>query len=823
MTSSKPGVTLGYASHLAGHNHKMMNMTNQTDLPIMSLHEAFQAAVVKQPVIVTAPTGSGKSTIVPLWCAELSNRPILVMEPRRVACRSLARWVSKRRGEPLGTSVGYTVRFEDVSSKATQIRFVTPGVALRYAAGGELDRYETVIIDEFHERGLESDLFLAICRKTRPDARLVVMSATIDARRIAQFSGGISLAAEGVVYPVDVCYLGRVTVPSSSRLTERVERGVQRALKETDGNVLVFLPGKGEISACLDQLQDLKNVEVLLLHGDLSTAEQDLVFEATARRRVILSTNVAETSVTLPGITAVVDSGLVRQRIHQAQRVVLALSPISHASAEQRRGRAGRLMPGVCYRLWEAHGGLEKETPPEIIREDLTQFVLAVAATGFRAQELEFLDAPPAFAVERAQDQLNQWRILSQDGTLTDFGGKLATLPVDVSYARLLAKAPPFLLRDLVDLIATLERPAPLWRRLNRLPPDQIAPIFEARQKDLMGAHCDATAMILTLRYGNPKRHHLHSAAVAECRRIATQLRSLLGLPSLDRDQAPVQPDRIALMRYLLQEWPDCAYVQRRKGEAWGNGQDEVLLDSTSLIRRETNAALVLEKEGLAKGLRVQLLGRTALPCTFAALREAGLGTPHLKEPTFGGGEVIAVVSFVYAGREIEREREPLTGALLREAVADLILSGRLFPELGAHLIERINAYNLDAAMKAEAVEIDPRTWIISRLTDLGVADAQDWRLLLPDDFSFALIDEQTFAEIRSSYPQEFSMNGAKFCVEYQPQERLITLKWLGGVRQPHLSSWMLPRWDGWKVEADIRGQLRSLRSQEKSANPLRR
>ena len=751
--------------------------------------------------------------MVPLWCAELSDRPTLVLEPRRVACRSLARWLSKLRGEPLGTSVGYTVRFEDVGSATTQIRFVTPGVALRYAAERELDRYETIILDEFHERGLESDLFLAICRQQHPDTQLVLMSATIDAEKYARFVGGKSLSAEGKTYPVDVCYLGDATVPTAWRLEDRVARGVRRGLKETNGNILVFLPGKGEISACLDELRHLRNVEILPLHGGLPTAEQDKVFEETTHRRVILSTNVAETSITLPGVTAVVDTGLVRQRIHQAQRVVLALCPISQASAEQRRGRAGRLMPGVCYRLWEERGQLERETPPEIVREDLAQFVLAVAATGFRPQNLEFLDAPPAFAVERAQQQLAEWGILSQEGTLTDFGRELSALPVDVSYARLLVKAPVSIRRDLIDLIAALERPAPLWRKLDRLPHEEIHTISEARRKDLTRNHCDATALILTLRQGNPKRHHLHSAAIVECRRIASQLRSLFDLPPLDEDRGSIHPDRLGLMRYLLQESPDYAYVKRRKGEAWGNGRDEVFLDSNSLIRPEIHAALILEKEGLAKGTRVQLLGRTALPCTFADLQEAGLGASHLEAPTLVEDEIIGQVRFVYAGREIGRERQLLTGALLREAIATFLLSGRLFPEIGECLIERINAYNLHLAMEGEAAGVEPHAWLVSHLTDLEVEAAQDWLLLSPSDFVFTPIDEGTFAKINESYPRTFSMNGAKFGVQYEPREQRVTLKWMGGVRQPQLSQWMLPRWENWKVQVDIRGQLRTLRS----------
>ena len=794
-------------------NTQHTRLLDNTELPIVSLRPRFQNAFASQPLIITAPTGSGKSTMVPLWCAELSDRPTLVLEPRRVACRSLARWLSKLRGEPLGTSVGYTVRFEDVSSETTQIRFVTPGIALRYAADGELDRYGTIILDEFHERGLESDLFLAICRKKHPDSRLILMSATIDAQKFARFVGGKSLSAEGKAYPVDVRYLGGVTVPTAWRLEERVAQGVRRALEETEGNILVFLPGKGEISACLDELRHRRNVEILPLHGDLSLVEQDRIFEETTRRRVILSTNVAETSVTLPGITAVVDTGLVRQRLHQAQKVVLALRPISQASAEQRRGRAGRLMPGVCYRLWEERGQLEKETPPEIVREDLAQFVLAVAATGFRPQDLEFLDAPPAFAVERAQEQLVEWGVLSQEGTLTDFGRQLSVLPVDVSYARLLVKAPAAVRRDLIDLIAGLERPAPLWRKLDRLSPEETHAISEARRTDLIRNHCDATALILTLRHGNLKRHYLHRLAIAECRRIASQLRSFFDLPALAEDRGAVQPDRLELMRYLLRESSDYAYVRRRKGEAWGNGQDEVLLDSHSLIRPEVHAALILEKEGLAKGTRVQLLGRTALPCTFANLQEAGLGSSYLEALTLVENEIIGQVRFVYAGREIGRERQLLTGALLREAIATFLLSGRLFPEVGECLIERINAYNLHLAMKGETARVEPHAWLVSHLTDLGVEAAQDWLLLSPKDFVFTLIDEGTFTKINESYPQTFSMNGAKFQVQYEPQEQRVTLKWAGGVRQPQLSPWMLPRWENWKVQVDIRGQLRTLRS----------
>ena len=792
---------------------------NEVTLPITELKETFQEAITAAPVVVVAPTGSGKSTQIPSWCAALSDAPVLVVEPRRVACRSLARWVAKQHGEPLGRSVGYTVRFEDVGSDAsTRIRFVTPGVALRYAAGSELDQYGTIILDEFHERGVEADLFLAICRKKRRDARLVIMSATIAAQHLAQFIGGRVLRAGGRVYPVEVQYLGGTVVPTSRDVVERVEKGVRRALKETTGNVLVFLPGKGEINECHETLRKIPYTEIVPLHGDLSPDAQDIAFETHSQhRRVILATNVAETSITLPGITAVVDTGLVRQRIHQNRRIVLALRPISQASAEQRRGRAGRLGPGICYRLWEEHGQLEQETLPEVRREDLTQFVLTVASTGYRPQDLTFLDAPPDFAVERAQTALKSWGVLSNNGMLTANGTKICALPVNPLHARLLVKSPPPVRRDLIDLIATLERPAPLWQRMTRMPIEQQDTVRNARQKDLFRDGCDATTAIRTLRYGDEKRHHLHKTAIAECRRIATQLRAFFQLPPVMKEDTSPQPDRAALIAYLLREWHACAYVRRQKGKAWGNEQGEVLLDSDSLLPEGQHAALILETVGVGKGTRVQLLGRTAVPCSFADLVDAGIGTSQLAAPRLEGEDVVAEVVTEYAGREIGRERRPLHGALLRDALASLILSGSLFSSVGEQLTRAIDAWQLHCALNSDApvsktTDVTPHTWLVSRLALLGVEVAEEYQLLSIDDLIFTEIDADTIAEIEAQYPKEFSVNGAKFRVEYSPKQKLVTLRWQRGIRQPTLSTVLLPRWNNWKVQVDIRGQLRTVR-----------
>ena len=273
-----------------------------------------------------------------------------------------------------------------------------------------------------------------------------------------------------------------------------------------------------------------------------------------------------------------------------------------------------------------------------------------------------------------------------------------------------------------------------------------------------------------------------------------------------------------ALITYLLREWDACAYVRRRKGKAWGNGEDEVLLDSDSLLPEGQHAALILETVGVGKGTRVQLLGRTAIPCSFANLVNAGIGTSHLAAPRLEGEDIVAEVVTEYAGREIGRERRPLQGALLRNALASLILSGSLFPGVGEQLTRAIDAWQLHCALNpdapaSETVDVTPHTWLVSRLTLLGVEVAEEYQLLSTDDLIFTEIDADAIAEIEGQYPKEFSVNGAKFSVEYLPNQKLVTLRWQRGIRQPTLSTVLLPRWNNWKVQVDIRGQLRTVRS----------
>ena len=283
------------------------------------------------------------------------------------------------------------------------------------------------------------------------------------------------------------------------------------------------------------------------------------------------------------------------------------------------------------------------------------------------------------------------------------------------------------------------------------------------------------------------------------------------------KDKTPAQPDRAALIAYLLREWDACTYVRRRKGKGWGNGHEEVLLDSDSLLPEERNAALILETVGIAKGTRVQLMGRTAMPCSFDDLVNAGIGISQLAAPRLEGEDIVAEVVTEYAGREIGRSRQPLHGTLLRDALASLILSGSLLSEVGEQLNRAIDAWKLHCALTPdidtlETTDLTPHTWLVSRLAVLGVEVAEDWQLLSPEDLVFTEIDADTITEIEAQYPKEFSVNGAKFDVEYDPAQKLVTLRWQRGIRQPTLSTVLLPRWNSWKVQLDLRGQVRTVR-----------
>ncbi len=407
-------------------------------------------------VVLQAPPGAGKTTIVPLALLDepwLAGRSILMLEPRRLAARAASARMAELLGEEIGKTIGYRIRFESRVSKATRVEVVTEGILTRrLQTDSALEGVGLVIFDEFHERHLQTDLSLALTldvqEALREDLKVLVMSATLDGAAVSRLLGNAPIVtSEGRLFPVEKRYLGATT---ERDLPDAMRDAVTRALGETQGDVLAFLPGAGEIRRTQERLEAraLPNVEVFPLYGDLPWDRQQRVFARMppGKRRVILATPIAETSLTLEGVRAVVDSGYVRlPQFHPASGLThLVTQRISKASAEQRAGRAGRVAAGFCYRLWSdsIQHGLIPQVPPEIRGADLAPLALDLALWGTRdASMLKWLDPPPTGAMAQATELLQELDALDEAGHLTGMGRAMAKLPLHPRLAHMLLRA----------------------------------------------------------------------------------------------------------------------------------------------------------------------------------------------------------------------------------------------------------------------------------------------------------------------------------------------------------------------------------------------
>jgi ATP-dependent helicase HrpB len=411
-------------------------------LPIDSLLPEIAAHLGKyHNLVLEAPAGAGKTTRVPPALLDLTDREVLVLEPRRLAARLAARFVASELRERVGETVGYQVRFEDVSGPRTRLRFLTEGVLTRrLLSDPRLDRVGAVVLDEFHERHLEGDLALALLRRlqqtARPDLRIVVMSATLDAAPIASYLGGARvLRSEGRQHPLEIEY-----TPHSAAPVEELVAGALERLRTTAGHILVFLPGAYEIRRAQTACAGIARSEgwlLLPLHGDQPPEEQDRAVAPSDQRKVILSTNVAESSITIEDVGAVIDSGLARVASHSpwSGLPTLQVARISQASANQRAGRAGRTRAGCAIRLYPLDDFVRRPAQdlPEIARADLAPMLLLLRAMG--NPEVEWLDAPPAAAMEHATALLGR---LAPDEAIAR---EMARYPLHPRLARLIVEA----------------------------------------------------------------------------------------------------------------------------------------------------------------------------------------------------------------------------------------------------------------------------------------------------------------------------------------------------------------------------------------------
>ncbi|MFY3744384.1 ATP-dependent helicase HrpB [Anaeromyxobacter sp. Red801] len=558
-------------------------------LPIDPLLPEVVAALRAGPsLVIEAPPGAGKTTRVPraLHEAGLAGAgEVVVLEPRRLAARMAARRVAEELGERPGETVGYQVRFDEVAGPRTRIRYVTEGLLTRrLLSEPALPGVGAVVLDELHERHLQGDLALAFLRRlqrtARPDLKLVAMSATLDAGPVAAFLGAPALRSEGRRFEVAVEHLSPEEAAAPDlRLEERVARAVRRLHREgLDGDVLVFLPGAAEIRRAREALAVWAagaGVDVLPLHGDLPPEEQDRAVRPGPRRKVILSTNVAETSITIDGVVAVVDSGLARIASHSpwSGLPTLEVKKISRASAAQRAGRAGRTRPGRAVRLYTRHDhdARPEFEVPEILREDLSETLLALAGLG-AAADLEWLEPPPAPALEAARALLADLGAVDAAGAPTAAGRAMLRFPLHPRLGRLLVEAAARGVPDDGALLAALlgERDLRERRALEgaALPPTGPSDLLELAQafEEAARARFDPDRL---------RRMGVSPGAAQAVERSRRQLQRLAR--SLPRAVPPpaagdVAAREAALLRATLAAYPD--RVARRRAP----GSDEVVL-----------------------------------------------------------------------------------------------------------------------------------------------------------------------------------------------------------------------------------------------------
>jgi ATP-dependent helicase HrpB len=612
------------------------------DLPIFELEDRIVAELKdRSRLILQAPTGSGKSTQVPQILLDhdlLGDGQVVILQPRRLATRLLAARVASERKCQLGEEVGYQIRFENITSDRTRIRFVTEGILLRQLIQDpRLRGVIAILFDEFHERHLYGDITLAralnLQATSRPDLKLAVMSATLDAGLLETYLQPCAvLSSSGREFPVTIEYLPKPVAGDGYPIWDLAADELERVAPNTKGDVLIFMPGKYEIGRTISAIRASRVSDrfvVLPLHGELPPAEQDAALAQYQKRRAIVSTNVAETSLTIDGVQVVIDSGLARIARFDARRGIntLLVEKISRASADQRTGRAGRTAAGHCLRLWTEREHLERAAQelPEVKRLDLAEVVLTLKASGVEEiRSFRWLEAPDPQALTRAEQLLTDlgalsekvehasslYSVDSQAGSsryITDLGRRMLAFPVHPRYARMLLAAQQYRCVRAVALIAALTQGRNLLRRLEGK---------QAREdrEDVLGSDAESDLFILlrAFRYAESSRFDsqrcarlgVNAGAAREAAQLTEQFLAIARDEGLDFETGEVKAG--AIERCVLAGFPDqvavrldagtlrCALVHGRRGVL---ARESAVHGSRLLVASEVREIESSEKE----------------------------------------------------------------------------------------------------------------------------------------------------------------------------------------------------------------------------------
>jgi len=726
-------------------------------------------------LVLAAPPGAGKTTRVPLALAGLLEAAavidgkIIMLEPRRIAARMAAQQMAKSLGEKLGQSVGLTTRVDRKVSDATRVEVITDGLfTRRILSDPELSGVGAVIFDEFHERRLNSDLGLTLAMEAqgalRDDLKLLIMSATLDTEKVSSILGAPVVESQGRQYPVETRYLGR----SQDRIEDRMAAAVRKALREEDGSILAFLPGAREIHRTAEQLENVPDtVRVAPLFGALSPAEQDAAVSPAPEgmRKVVLATDIAESALTIEGVRIVIDSGLSRVAEDAAGGLGTRLSTVkaSRASVDQRQGRAGRLSPGVCYRLWDeaATRGLMPAPVPEILKSDLSGLVLVLAEWGERdPARLTWMDAPPAGRLKAAQALLTTLGAIDNDGALTALGSEMAQLPLPPRLGALVAGAPTDPERALAAEIAAL-----------------------AGERGMGGNSPDLRDRLAGFRRDGSARARSLKAQAKTWGKGAT--------PGGD------------LARLLARAWPD-QIARKRPGTAgsylMASGRAAMLPETEALAKQDW--LVIADLGGAAKEARISL----ATPVSEAeALEIGGVNSEDRasydpKTGKFTARRVKALGAIVLSESPLPKPSPHVAARAMLDAIREGGFSAIGAEEMVRETLARINMLEraeciAAGALDADALIADAEVWLLPLLKRKGahVPAAHEVR-----DALIASLDWQVQEALRKDAPLSLSLpSGQTAQVDYlDDRAPLVSARaqaFYGLSTHPHLAAGRVP------------------------------
>lgn len=689
------------------------------DLPIFGIESEIISNIRKtRRLVVTAPTGSGKSTQIPQMLLDhglCGEGDIVILQPRRLAARLLAARVARERNTALGDEVGYQIQFDKCASPRTRIRFITEGILLtRLQNDPRLEGTTVVIFDEFHERHLFSDVTLArvllLQQSVRPELMLLVMSATLDTAPLEKYLAPCAiLRATGQTHPVEIRYLSR---PSSPRMVEReppvwtlAARAFERAVAEgAQGDALIFMPGSYEIAQTLRELDHIPAARGwirLPLHGELPNAAQDAAVSKYDQPKIVVATNVAESSLTIEGIRLVIDSGLARVPRFDPHRGIntLYIEKISRASADQRAGRAGRTAPGLCLRLWDERDQAARPLydEPEIKRLDLAEIMLLLKSSGVKdLQAFPWFEPPPPRFIERAETLLRDLGAIDDRGELTDLGRRMAAFPLHPRYSRLLLAAAEYRCVRAAAAIAALTQGRPILTR------SAAAEIRETREMFLGDAAAsDFFLLIRAWRYAENagfdtakcRRMGIHAAAAHQVLPLYRYFLNLAERQGLPIEENP--PEEESIQKCILAAFADQLACREDQGtlrcRLIHGGRGEIARSSVAQKYSLVVASEISEIESPRGDLTVLLTQVTAVrPEWLRELYPNDFSEEVVVEFDPAAKKVVARKETRFRDLTLERRTlpEPPPQAAAR-LLAEEILSGRLALKHWDHAVEQ--------------------------------------------------------------------------------------------------------------------------------------